>query len=204
MKRPKSDALIADIEKNPARALGATRAAERARARSARLMVWPIDAPKGRFPSKIAHYRGEGRGTPIYPAAYPQPDTPTSHNSTTHANQVRSATSHCCVPTAASRQWALQPRRLLLTPLAALQHCRPSAAVRCSRRHPIIVLPASAQHSSIKGVGARGSCVRGAAIIPERKKSSDANKEQPLTGPPRHEVQPAAAALECSRCHFVR
>ena len=82
-------------------------------------MVWPIDAPKGRFPSKIAHYRGEGRGTPIYPAAYPQPDTPTSHNSTTHANQVRSATSHCCVPTAASRQWALQPRRLLLTPLAA-------------------------------------------------------------------------------------
>ena len=161
-------------------------------------MVWPIDAPKGRFPSKIAHYRGEGRGTPIYPAAYPQPDTPTSHNSTTHANQVRSATSHCCVPTAASRQWALQPRRLLLTPLAALQHCRPSAAVRCSRRHPIIVLPASAQHSSIKGVGARGSCVRGAAIIPERKKSSDANKEQPLTGPPRHEVQPAAAALECS------
>ena len=152
-------------------------------------MVWPIDAPKGRFPSKIAHYRGEGRGTPIYPAAYPQPDTPTSHNSTTHANQVRSATSHCCVPTAASRQWALQPRRLLLvvvvvvvrlllTPLAALQHCRPSAAVRCSRRHPIIVLPASAQHSSIKGVGARGSCVRGAAII---HTTTDANAHSALS-----------------------
>ena len=143
MKRPKSDALIADIEKNPARALGATRAAERARARSARLMVWPIDAPKGRFPSKIAHYRGEGRGTPIYPAAYPQPDTPTSHNSTTHANQVRSATSHCCVPCTARCSIAFGRCALLMPPP---DHCAPcvrstfvnqgrgSAWELCSRR----------------------------------------------------------------------
>ena len=83
-------------------------------------MVWLIDAQKGRFPSKnrerdrMAHGRAN-LGDPIYLS---NSQTPTSH--APHMQTRCSAASHCRVPTAASRQWALQPRRLLLTPFADL------------------------------------------------------------------------------------
>ena len=61
--------------------------------------------------------------------------------STTHANQVRSAASHCSVPTAASRQWALQLRRSAADTLAAARctwplqpMCAPGHRPLCSLR----------------------------------------------------------------------
>lgn len=83
---------------------------------------------------------------------------------------------------------------MLLTPLAA---ALPAAAAVVGVRCSTIVLPASAQHSSIKeGVGAwelhsrRSECTSEEEVV--------GRKEQPLTGPQWHKVQPAAAALKFS------
>ena len=84
---------------------------------------------------------------------------------------------------------------MLLTPLAA---ALPAAAAVVGVRCSTIVLPASAQHSSIKeGAGAWELRSRRSNDTVEEEVVG--RKGQPLTGPPRHEVQPAAAALKYSQ-----